>query len=70
MYQVPWWAYKAKTGQEFPQELRLAWRIGGSGPTGEVWKEEEVGEKYPRLAASSKNWPWDNDDDYDDDDDI
>jgi hypothetical protein len=55
LFQVAWWAYEAKTGEEFPQEIRLTWTTGNDMPSGERWTEDELETRYPRLVAASRN---------------
>jgi Protein of unknown function (DUF4240) len=56
MFEVAWWAYEAKTGEEMPRTVRFPWEMGKSELSGERWDEDTVGDKYPRLAAASKFW--------------
>jgi hypothetical protein len=45
-------AYEEKTGEGFPDDLRgFDYNL-----TGEDWSEDDVDEKYPRLAAKSAFW--------------
>ncbi len=50
---IAWTAYENKTGQEFPLLTKLTSR---DEPAGEEWEEDDVDNKYPKLAAISRNW--------------
>ena len=53
LFEVAWWAYEARTGQEFPEYRKLRTH---DEPAGEEWEEDDVDRKYPKLAAISRNW--------------